>query len=58
MFCLNNGEPPSKSKNFLVFDSEIVPWGKDEIEFKKLKRNWNLMLKLVEAGKSDNVPFV
>ena len=29
-FCLNLGGPPSKPKYYLLTDSELVPWGKDE----------------------------
>ena len=29
-FCLNKGGPPSKSKYYLLTDSEQVPWGKGE----------------------------
>ena len=46
---MNNGVPSSKPKKYLPTDSAQVPWGKDEIEFKKLKRNRNLMLLLVGA---------
>ena len=37
------GDHPQSLK-ILMLDSVIVPWGKGEKEFVKLKRYWNLML--------------